>query len=612
MIVQACLKDHVGRLVHPSVQGAPVEALRHGFFIGAAAALSGFALTLVPFCLAAGHVPGWRDALLLAWLILPLLAAAHVSNTGRLAQGEATIGAAWLGLALTAFASGGATLGAAVAILMLVPIEAVLATRRRVARWLSGLALVTLCGVVLAAAVGLHGSSTGRLDMVLVLFAGLRAATLAYGAATVSRATETQRRLEAQRYRVLSDAMGDLVLHYDRAGLVLAASGASERLFGIPSRELFGRGFFERVHVGDRPAFLQAVSQAANGAESVTANLRLRISSFENLNGLYVEPVFAWVEIRTRHCAEGAGALLKGGAAAVVAAVRDITIRMQHEAEIERAKREAEQANASKDRFIATLSHELRTPLNAIIGFAEMLASPTLSPQDPAKQRDYATIIGTSGQHLLAVVNSLLDLSKLDAGKFELCCEPFEVPELIRACCDMVGLKAEQAGVALRVEIAPGLEPLLGDRRACKQIVLNLLSNALKFTPREGRVTVSARPEGNAVLISVLDTGIGMVPRDLARLGDPFFQVRNDYDRPYEGTGLGLSVVKGLVGLHGGTITVESAPGEGTGIAVRLPLDGRRANLAQAPLAKIEVIARYPRAAAAHLHPEAQKVQKIA
>ena len=448
--------------------------------------------------------------------------------------------------------------------------------------------------------------------MILVLFAGLRAATLAYGAAAVSRATETQRRLEAQRYRVLADAMGDLVLHYDRSGLVLAASGASERLFGIPSRELFGRGFFERVHVGDRPAFLQAVSQAANGAESVTVNLRLRISSFESLNGLYVEPVFAWVEIRTRHCEEGAGALLTGGAAAVVAAVRDITIRMQHEAEIERAKREAEQANASKDRFIATLSHELRTPLNAIIGFAEMLASPTLSPQDPAKQRDYATIIGTSGQHLLAVVNSLLDLSKLDAGKFELCCEPFEISELIRACCDMVGLKAEQAGVALRVEIAPDLEPLLGDRRACKQIVLNLLSNALKFTPREGRVTVSARPEGNAVLISVLDTGIGMVPRDLARLGDPFFQVRNDYGRPYEGTGLGLSVVKGLVGLHGGTITVESAPGEGTGIAVRLPLDGRRANLAQAPSAKIEVIARYPRAAAAHPHPEAQKVQKIA
>ena len=146
-----------------------------------------------------------------------------------------------------------------------------------------------------------------------------------------------------------------------------------------------------------RPAFLQAVSQAANGADGVTVNLRLRVSGFENRHGLYAEPVFAWVEIRTRRCDEASEAGDAMGAA-VVAAVRDITVRVQHEAEIERAKRDAEQANASKDRFIATLSHELRTPLNAIIGFAEMLANPTLMPPDGEKQREYAGIIGTSGQ----------------------------------------------------------------------------------------------------------------------------------------------------------------------------------------------------------------------
>ena len=609
MIVQAPIKDHVARLVHPSVQSAPVDALRHGFFIATASALSGLALTLVPVFLAAGHVPGWRDALLLAWLVVPLLAAAHVSNTGRLAEGATILGAAWIGLALTSFADGAASLGAAAAVLMLVPVEALATAGRPRALLLAGGALAALGALLLAGTLNGHGPASDRVDMLLVVFAALRAAALAGEAVAVAEGSEARNQLDAQRYRVLSEAIGDLVLRYDRAGLVLAASGASERLFGIPSPDLLGRGFFERVHVADRPAFLQAVSQAANGGESVTVNLRLRISSLEHRHADYAEPVFAWVEIRTRQCGDAA---MAGGTAEVVAAVRDITVRVRHEAEIERAKRDAEQASASKDRFIATLSHELRTPLNAIIGFAEMLASPTLSPKDPGKREEYAAIIGTSGQHLLAVVNSLLDLSKLDAGRFELCCEPFDVDELIRACCDMVGLKAEQAGVTLRSEIAAGLEPLSGDRRACKQIVLNLLSNALKFTPPGGRVSVAARPDGNAVLVSVQDTGIGITPRDLARLGDPFFQVRSDYDRPYEGTGLGLSVVKGLVGLHGGTITVESAPGEGTRIAVRLPLDGRRAQAAQAPLAKIEVIPRTPRAATAPAGPEPWKVQKIA
>jgi cell cycle sensor histidine kinase DivJ len=296
----------------------------------------------------------------------------------------------------------------------------------------------------------------------------------------------------------------------------------------------------------------------------------------------------------------------------VVAVVRDITTRVQHEAEIERAKQEAEQASAWKDRFLANVSHELRTPLNSIIGFGEMLASDTLSPRDPAKRREYAEIIHGSGQHLLAVVNSLLDLSKLDAGKFELVCEPFEIGALIHSCCDMVGLKAEQARIVLDRDIHVGLEDLIGDKRACKQIVLNLLSNALKFTPAGGRVAVTARPDGNAVIISVTDTGIGIMARDMSRLGDPFFQARNSYDRPYEGTGLGLSVVKGLVGLHGGTIAAESTPGEGTRIAVRLPLDCRRLQATPGQKAKIDVVSRYPRANLSASGLEPQKVQKIA
>ncbi|MCW6507519.1 PAS domain-containing sensor histidine kinase [Lichenifustis flavocetrariae] len=613
MIVLAGLKDHIGRLVHPSALGSSIEAARHRLFIATRISLSCLALALVPVFLATGGVPKWLDAILLAWMVLPLVAAAQVSNTGRLASGEALSAASWIGLAVTAALGHACGLGAACVVLVAVPIEALLMAAPWVATCAVAAAFSAL--TVLLCHAGLVGSAApafGRGDAVLIVFAAIHIASLVLCGRAIQRTRDDLARLDAQRYRVLSEAIGDLVLRFDRAGFVLAAGGASERSFGIPSRDLMGRGFFDRVHVGDRPAFLQAVSQAANGSDNITINLRFRIQALTAPNGDYAEPVFAWVEVRTRPFEDGNPLPSGPGDTAVVAAVRDITVRVQHEAEIERAKRDAEQANASKDRFIATVSHELRTPLNAIIGFAEMLASPTLSPQDPEKRREYAEIIGTSGQHLLAVVNSLLDLSKLDAGKFELCCEPFDIAELIHACCDMVGLKAEQNGILLRHDAENGLEPVIGDKRACKQIILNLLSNALKFTPAGGRVAVSARPDGNAVLVSVVDTGIGMVPRDLAKLGDPFFQVRGDYDRPYEGTGLGLSVVKGLVGLHGGSITVESAPGEGTRIAVRLPIDGRRAQPQRPPSAKIEVITRYPRSASAAPGLEPQKVQKIA
>jgi cell cycle sensor histidine kinase DivJ len=222
-----------------------------------------------------------------------------------------------------------------------------------------------------------------------------------------------------------------------------------------------------------------------------------------------------------------------------------------------------------------------------------MLSNPALEPAAAEKRRDYATIIHQSGQHLLAVVNGILDASKIESGSFDIHPEAFDLHDLIGQCCDMVGLKAEQTGVRLQREVAPGAGELVGDKRACKQIVLNLLSNALKFTPEGGRVAIAARPDGNSVLITVSDTGVGIAARDLPRLGDPFFQARAAYDRPADGTGLGLSVVRGLVGLHGGSIAIESAPGQGTRVSVRLPLDCRRVPAAPASVTKIETISRY-------------------
>ncbi|MFL5153765.1 MAG: sensor histidine kinase [Microvirga sp.] len=258
-----------------------------------------------------------------------------------------------------------------------------------------------------------------------------------------------------------------------------------------------------------------------------------------------------------------------------MAVTRDISEHRRRAEELEEARAAAECADRSKGRFLATVSHELRTPLNAIIGFSEILASDTLVRADDARRKEYAQIIHDSGQHLLGVVNTLLDLSKIESGKFEFVAEPLDLGELASASCDLMQLKAAQAGLTLARDIAREMPEIVADRRACRQIFINLLSNAVKFTPRGGCVTVSVRRESHRVLLIVADTGIGIAEEDLPKVGDPFFQAGSHYDRAHEGTGLGLSVVRGLVGLHRGTLTIESAPGEGTAVTVSLPLDCR-------------------------------------
>jgi two-component system phosphate regulon sensor histidine kinase PhoR len=230
-----------------------------------------------------------------------------------------------------------------------------------------------------------------------------------------------------------------------------------------------------------------------------------------------------------------------------------------------------EAAQKSRREFVANVSHELRTPLNAILGFSEMLGDAELAPRDFAKQREYAKIIYASADHLLSVVNLILDASKIAAGTFRILPEPFSLAPLIADCCAMVRLKAEAGGVALEQAANLDAGELIADKRACRQILLNLIANAVKFTDRGGRVVVGAEAAGETTLITVFDNGVGIPAESLSRLGDPFFQVRADYDRNFEGAGLGLSLVRGLVGLHGGAMKVESVVGVGTRVTVRLP-----------------------------------------
>jgi cell cycle sensor histidine kinase DivJ len=192
-------------------------------------------------------------------------------------------------------------------------------------------------------------------------------------------------------------------------------------------------------------------------------------------------------------------------------------------------------------------------------------------------------LIKESGEHLLQVVNDILDLSKIESGAFDVAAEAFELAPLIERCVQIMRAQADKTGVTLATDVDAGLPELVADQRACRQILLNLLSNAVKFTDRGGRVVCSAHRDGRRVSIQVRDNGIGIAAEDLPRLGQPFVQADSGYDRRHEGTGLGLSVVKGLVALHGGQMLIDSAPGKGTTVTIHLPLAGGRDSVTPLP-----------------------------
>jgi len=241
----------------------------------------------------------------------------------------------------------------------------------------------------------------------------------------------------------------------------------------------------------------------------------------------------------------------------------------------EQEKVRAEGANQAKSEFLANMSHELRTPLNAINGFSEIMIAEMYGPLGDMRYKSYAQDILNSGQHLLALISDILDMSKIEAGKMSLRFEPLSLEEVAEDALRLVRDRAESAGLALRLDF-DDLPEVEADYRAVKQVLLNLLSNAVKFTPRGGRVTVRAEVRDDAmgprVRISVQDTGIGITADNLARLARPFEQIESQHAKTQQGTGLGLALTKALVEMHGGLLDLRSAPGQGTNASFSLPV----------------------------------------
>jgi cell cycle sensor histidine kinase DivJ len=254
----------------------------------------------------------------------------------------------------------------------------------------------------------------------------------------------------------------------------------------------------------------------------------------------------------------------------LIGALRDAAAAHARELELEQARSDAEAQNAGKSRFLANMSHELRTPLNAIMGFSDIMRQGLFGPLSD-RYAEYAELVHESGGHLLDLINDVLDMSKIEAERFELAREAFDARDAVSSVLRLMRGQADRAGVQLRGLLPREPLDVIADRRALKQISLNLISNALKFTPRGGGVTVTLHADGSVMELVVADTGVGISPEDVQRLGRPFEQAGGAAQKA-AGTGLGLSLVRSFAELHGGEMIIESRLGEGATVTVRLPV----------------------------------------
>lgn len=563
------LSAYFRSLVHESARGDALTLARHQTFIASRLLGGALALCVFPIYLVVGGKPTLLSAFAFLWLMSPIAIAVYLSRTGRFAVAHRISAVNFAGLVTYCAWLTGGLASALLPWLVAVPLEAGLSTDRRSVVWALGAAGA---GLVVLAVLGAGGIDPSPLTLPIppnafafigALSAMAYAAGLVVTLQLVHRQSEYAIEASEERYRLLAENVNDMITLHDRRGRVVFASQAARQLLGATAPTVLGDGLFEHVHVADRPAFLSALNRCRANSEPMSVEFRLR------RGGSSESAYYAWVEMRCRPMPQADGS----DQSAVVAITRDISQHKEYAAQLLRARGEAEGANRAKSQFLASMSHELRTPLNAIIGFSEILERELFGKLGEERYRDYARLIHESGEHLLGVVNGILDMSKIEAGKFSIEREPFSVGALVESCCDVLRHTAETKGLTLTSQVADGLPELAADKRACKQMLLNVISNAVKFTEKGGWVTVAASIEGGNMVFAVSDNGIGISEKDLPRLGNPFVQAASSYDRSYEGAGLGLSVVRGLAQLHGGSLELESKLGKGTTVRIALPLE---------------------------------------
>jgi PAS domain S-box-containing protein len=376
---------------------------------------------------------------------------------------------------------------------------------------------------------------------------------------------EADREKAYNAYRLMAEESSDIVLLHKPDGSVSFASGALERVLKRKPHEIESGKFLVFVHPDDVAEAAKLVAKPAPG-QTLTVTYRMRHG-----DGHYI-----WLEASTRGVYDGETGVLKN----IISVTRDVSERMNHEMAIRSARERAEAANKAKSRFLANMSHELRTPLNAVIGFTDLMRQRTFGPLGNARYEEYATLIYDSGQLLLDLISDMLDMAKIEAGKLELNFERVDIGGTVEDCARMLRDRAENSGLELTVSLPEEPVFLIADKRAVKQVLLNLLTNAIKFTPAGGHVGVSVRTRDGQTVVTVRDTGIGIPAEDLPRLGNPFEQVNSDPMLAKGGSGLGLALVRALMEKHGGSLHIDSEEGVGTTVCASFPMVADRRQMA--------------------------------
>lgn len=378
----------------------------------------------------------------------------------------------------------------------------------------------------------------------------------------MSRIKETEKALmeSEEKFEKISTSAQDAIIMIDNRGCIIFWNQAAEKMFGYTREEVIGKdmhgliaspeyrsryeqGFAGFIAEGKGPAIGQILSLNARKKNGTEFPVEISLSTFKFRNGTW-------------------------NAAGII---RDITDRKKAEEALIDAKINAETANRAKSEFLATMSHELRTPLNSIIGFSELMLDCNIADSD--MQKKFLGNISTSGKHLLSLINNILDLSKIEAGKMDLSYETFGVYSAIDEVKQLVAPLADKKRLKLELHKDESLDNIYADKLKFKQILFNLASNAIKFTPPGGKVIISATRNQDKVQFSVEDTGIGIAEENKRKLFQPFIQIESTTSRRYEGTGLGLSLVKKFIEMHGGQIWFESEFGKGTKFTFDLPLN---------------------------------------
>ena len=561
------LHDMTAPWVHASVPSGSEEFKEHAGFIRHTAMAGMIGLSFIPAALALKDHFTSVDAMVFALLASPLALATLVSRSGKLAMGKtAALACFALMIGVLVGATGGAYSPLAI-LLCILPVEATLWRCKNPVRLTLGLVAAAIAGavattsIVTASASVAYGSvwTSSWLAIVALAYTGTVALRmqkrLAQNAGSLAR--------QSRHADLFSKHSGELFTRHAADGSTLFASPAARDILGVASKDLLDSGLLNRVHIQDRVVLLKSLSDAVQLDKEQSTRIRVRSAGSD-------DRLWKLIDVRCR--ADRDERSDSGDSVEAVCVMRDVTSFSEMEDSLAEARAASDELNGAQRRFLATMSHELRTPLNAIVGFSDILQQELFGRLPHQKHREYVNLIQDSGQHLLNVVNDMLDMSRIEAGKYELSFTSFEMAQVVDSTVAMLQPMAIKGGVNVTSQVDASLPELHADRRACQQILINLLSNAIKFTPEGGHVQLSVKQFGRAMRIRMKDDGIGINEEFMANIGQPFTQADTGHQRKFEGSGIGLSVVKGLVALHNGEFNIKSREGDGTTVTVTLPL----------------------------------------